>query len=81
MTHQKAIYFLDKSNVFRFAHLEMQCKFNIDKQPSEVFQCKGAFCDKIEYGSSMNRLALFTSPFEISIIPSLDLCRIDLIAT
>lgn len=29
----------------------------------------------------MNRLALFTSPFEISIVPSLDRCRIDLIAT
>ena len=59
----------------------MQVKFNIDKQPTEVFHCKGAFCDKIEYGTTMNRLALFTSPFEISIIPSLDRCRIDLIAT
>jgi hypothetical protein len=29
----------------------------------------------------MNRIALFSSPFEISIIPSLDRSRLDLIAT
>jgi hypothetical protein len=28
-----------------------------------------------------NRLALFTSPFEISIIPNLNKCSIDLMAT
>lgn len=31
MMHPDTIYFLDKANVFRFAHLEMQVKFNIDK--------------------------------------------------
>ena len=81
MTHHDACYFLDKNNVFRFVHLEMQVNFNIDKQPSEVFQCRGAICNKIEYGITMNRIALFTSPSEISIIPCLDRSRLDLIAT
>jgi len=46
-----------------------------------VFNCRGAFCSKLEYSITTNRIALFTSAFEISIVPLLDRYRIDLMAS
>ena len=81
MTHKEAVYYKDKNNIFRFASLCIQNDFNVEKQPTEVVNCRGAFCTKMEYSITTNRIALFTSSFEISIIPLLDRCRLDLMAS
>jgi hypothetical protein len=81
MTHAESIYYKDKSNKFRFAQLDIQKEFDVEKQPTEVYDCRGAFCTKLEYSITTNRIALFTSSFEISIIPLLDRYRIDLMAS
>jgi hypothetical protein len=81
MTHNEAVYYKDKNNIFRFASLNIQNEFNVEKQPTEVVNCRGAFCTKMEYSITTNRIALFTSSFEISIIPLLDRCRLDLMAS
>jgi hypothetical protein len=81
MTNEESVYYKDKNNIFRFAHIGIQKMFNVDKQPTEVTNCRGAFCTKIEYGPSTNRIALFTSSFEISVYPLLDSSRLDLIAS
>lgn len=59
----------------------MQKEFDIEKLPTEIFNCRGAFCTKLEYSITTNRIALFTSSFEISVIPLLDRNRIDLMAS
>ena len=81
MTHPESVYYKDKNNIFRYANLSIQKVFNVDKQPTEVINCRGAFCTRIEYSISMNRIAIFTSSFEVSIFPLLDRCRIDLMAS
>ena len=81
MTHHDGIYYKDKNNIFRFASLTVQKQFNVDKLPTEIVNCRGAFCPRIEYSITTNRIALFTSSFEISIFPLLDRCRLDMMAS
>jgi hypothetical protein len=81
MAHQESVYYKDKHHCLNFASLNILKDFKVKKASVNVFNCRGAFQRKIAYGMFNNRLALFTSPFEITVFPALDRCRIDLMGS
>ena len=81
MAHQESVYYKDKNHCLNFANMNVLKTFKIKKAAIKVFNCRGAFQRKIAYGMYNNRLALFTSPFEITVFPALDRCRIDLMGS
>ena len=81
MTAADSIYYKDKNNVFRFANLSIQKVFDISKLPTKLYDCKGAFVQKLDYCQMTSRFACFTSPFKVSITPNLNNYSIDLMST
>lgn len=81
MAHQDSVYYKDKNHCLNFANFSTLKNFNSKLASIQVFNCRGAFVRKITYGMFNNRLALFTSPFEITVLPALDRCRIDLMGS
>jgi hypothetical protein len=81
MTNPDGVWYKDKNNVFNFASLEMQKTFKIESQSTYMFNCVASFYPKIDYCLVINRLALFSSPFHIKILPNVCRARIDLMAS
>ena len=81
MTDKDSIYYKDKNHFANFANLSILKTFNAKQASVPIFNCRGAFVKKICYGMFNNRLALFTSPFEVTVFPALDSCRIDLMGS
>ena len=81
MTQKDCIYYKDKNNVVRFANLKVQRKFDVAKLPTKIYDCKGAFTQKLDYCLMTNRFACFSSPFKVSVTPNLNNYSIDLMST
>ena len=81
MADAGTVFYKDKKNQFRFANLKIQKKFDINKQPTKILECMGAPLTKLDYCYTTNRFTIFSSPFDISIIPNLANYSIDLMST